>query len=97
MAKVEKSADGGRQVVYYKDGKPVLSSKAGANGAPATTEELVEQWRGSPEYGPFFKAPGAGGSGAGSQSGGSGAPVQPTDTSNMSPAELIALGNQKGQ
>lgn len=94
MAKVEKGADGRRTVVCYDEtGKPILSKKAGANGAAAPIEEVVEGWRGSPDYQGFFKAPAAGGSGSGSQAGGSGRPAGNQDTSNMSPAELIALGN----
>lgn len=77
------------------DGNLLMTRKAGS-ADPMGFDEFIDQMREAPGTRGLFKASAAGGSGGGSQSGGSGRPVG-MDVSKMSPTELIALGNQRAR
>lgn len=95
MARVERDGAGNLVPVLYDDtGKPILSRKAGANGAAATFDEFVDTLRGSDEYRPLFNAKSTGGSGGGSQAGGSGR-VANQALASASPEERLAHANRQ--
>lgn len=77
-----------------KDGKSLVTRKAGS-ADPMGFEEFVEQMREAPATRGLFRASATGGSGGSSQTGGSGRAAG-MDVSNMSPAEMISLGNRSG-
>lgn len=95
MSRVEKGADGKlRAVLYDEAGKPRLSARAGANGAPMSYEELAEECRGSAGLKPLFEVQATGGSGGASQSGGSARAVG-ADLTNLSGDALLTMANTK--
>jgi hypothetical protein len=74
------------------DGSPLVTTKAGS-ADPMGFEEFVTQMREAPGTRGLFKSTATGGSGGSSQSGGSG-PAVGQDITNMSPAEMIQLGDR---
>ncbi len=92
-ASVEEDDQGELRVVLKDEaGKPIISKKPG-NNDPMDWEEYVGQMREAPDMRVLFKAQATGGSGAASQTGGSGRAA--THDSNLSAMERLARANEK--
>lgn len=95
--RIEESEDGAlKHSLVDKGGKPLVTKKQGS-ADPMGFEEFIGQLRDAPGTRGLFKASATGGSGGGSQTGGTGrAAGRNIDALSMSPAELIALGDRNG-
>lgn len=93
-SQVEEDQSTGELKVVLRDahGRPLISKKSG-NNDDMNQAEFVAQLREQPDLKPLCKSKAAGGSGAGSQHGGS-APAAGIDITKMSPADLIAMGSK---
>lgn len=91
--RLEEAPDGTlRHSIVDAAGKPRVTKKGGS-ADPLGLDELIVEMREAPSTRGLFKVSATGGSGGSSQSGGSGRSVG-RDVSQLSPTELIALGER---
>jgi hypothetical protein len=95
-ADVVETQTGDLRVVLKDESGRTLMSKKSDNHDDMTIEEFVGSLRDAADLKSLFKIQAAGGSGSTSQTAGRGQVGQQTeDLSRLSPAELIARGNQR--
>lgn len=93
-ARVDEDENGELRVTLHNEaGQPLITKKSGSND-PMGFDEFVQSMREADDLKPLFDAKPAGGSGGGSQPGGSWKPVGP-DRSTLSPQELLHASNEE--